>query len=268
MDTLDPTVYGLVQDAGTTEPGFSIPGVDYTTNVGLETGYGVTPYDVDNTHDAGHHELMTFRYAGTDAASWYSWGSYSLYRLLVHGAWRPTGLPAGEYTVDVHTHGYVMRRAFGVQVPAVGAADIAADLIQGGQIRVVASFKHEAIKVPFTGFVRVEVLDAAGNLVGASIYGQAEPNTFTKAGNGGGYLYDAEWNLAAMNVPGPAQAAGFNGPYDLFPSASNGQRAMFSSLYYNVPYCPDELNPACQVWASWDYMTPIDANMFVNTRHR
>ena len=31
VDTLDPTQYGLIQDAGTTQPGYDIPGVDYLT---------------------------------------------------------------------------------------------------------------------------------------------------------------------------------------------------------------------------------------------
>jgi hypothetical protein len=121
----------------------------------------------------------------------------------------------------------------------------------------------------FNGFVRVEVLNEAGDLVGASIYGQAEPNINTQVGApvpAGGYFPLAGWNLEAMKIPGPAQAAGFGTPYTVFPSSSHGQRAMFSSLYYNVPQCANELDPAtCQVWASWDYMTPIDANMFVDT---
>jgi hypothetical protein len=153
------------------------------------------------------------------------------------------------------------------------------------------SFKHEDIKTLFKGFVRVEVLNEAGNLVGATVYGRAEPNTFTDNVDGGGYLalHDPQWyfidSLYAWNMrygwddtthsfkyPGSSYdpgndisgAAGFGTPYDVFPSASHGQRALFSNLFYNVPYCPDELDVgACEVWAAWDYSTPINANEWI-----
>jgi hypothetical protein len=284
VDYLDPTLYGLIQDAGTTMPGFDIEGVDYLTPEGVQVGYGVSPYDFDSSVPAcppevkndltqtcaGRHSLLKVRYAGSDWTSLNSWGSYGLYRALYNGGLRPTRLLPGQYTMGVQTHGYVLRRSFPVQVPLAGGADIPVDLIQGAQVRVIASFKHEAILTHFTGFVRVEVLNENDELVGASVYGQAEPNTFTTNVNGGAYLPVLEWNLPAMRGwleqgPGPAQAAGFGEPYDVFPSASRGQRAMFSNLYYNVPECPDELNPACQVWASWDYLTPINAAEFLDT---
>jgi len=284
LDYLDPTLYGLIQDPGTTQVGewfgWEIEGVDYLTAEGQRIGYGVSPYDYDSTGlacpddadtCAGRHALLKVRYAGSDWTSPTSWGSAALYRALPSGGWRPTRLPPGQYTMDVHTHGYVLRRAFPVQVPLEGGADIPLDLIQGGQIRVIASFKHEAIKTPFTGFVLVEVLNENDELVGASIYGRAEPNIFTTNLEGGAYfsMVDPYWlwydDLYAdnMKIADPAQGAGFGEPYEWFPSASPGQRAMFSNLYYGVPDCPDELNPACQVWASWDYTTPIDANKFV-----
>jgi hypothetical protein len=164
------------------------------------------------------------------------------------------------------------------------------------------SFKHEDIKTLFKGFVRVEVLNEAGDLVGASVYGREEPNTFTDNIDGGGYLalHDPAWayidTLYGYNMrygwddtthsfmyPGSSYdpgndisgAAGYGQPYDVFPSASHGQRAMFSSLYSGidwtthnpygtVPYCPDELDTgACEVWATWDYATPINANEWI-----
>jgi len=306
QDYLDPTLYGLIQDAGAAYGwnGFDIEGVDYLTPEGQQVGNGVSPYDFDSSVPAcpwradgpapdlfqtcaGTHSLLKVRYAGSDWSSLTSWGSYSLYRALPSSGVRPTRLPPGQYTMDIHTHGYVLRRSFAVQVPAVGGADIPVDLIQGAQVRVIASFKHEGILTDFTGFVRVEVLNENDELVGASVYGQAEPNIFTTTTQGGAYLPVLEWNLPAMRgwleqtvdhqdfrLVGPAQAAGFGitdgdsatGLIDsLFPSTSRGQRAMFSNLYYNVPDCPDEFNPACQVWASWDYLHPVNAAEFVDT---
>jgi hypothetical protein len=317
VDTLDPTIYGLVQDAGESYGfgGFDIVGVDYTTPEGQQVGRGVTPYDYDSsvpacplsvTSDlsqtcAGRHSLLKVTYAGTDWTSEAAVGSFPLYRALPAGSTlRPTRLPAGQYTIDVHTHGYVLRRAFPVMVPAEQGADIQADLIQGGQIRVVMSFKHEGIKTLFKGFVRVEVFNEAGDLVGASVYGRAEPNTFTDNIDGGGYfaLHDPQWYYVdqfypwqmrygwddtthSFMYPGSTYdpgndvsgAAGFgltDGAPDssvldsVFPSTSVGQRAMWSNLYYAVPYCPDELDTgACQVWATWDYVTPINGNEWI-----
>ena len=282
VDRTDPTVDGFIQDAGTTygNPGvgYPIPGVDYLAPEGVQVGYGVTPYDYDNsvpacppaeTNCAGYHSVLRYTYAGIDWTSAPAWNSYPLYRALYNGGHRPTRLPPGPYMVDVHTHGYVLRRAFPVQVPAEGGADIQADLIQGAQIRVIMSFKHEDVKTPFNGFVRMEVLNEAGDLVGASVYGTAEPNRFTELGAGGAYFSaspdDPYWSWTygdSMKTGGPAGGAGFGDPYTLYPSASPGQRAMWSNLYYGVPYCPDMRNPACQVWASWDYTSPLDANKF------
>ena len=201
----------------------------------------------------------------------------------------------------MHSHGYVLRRAFPVQVPAEQGADIAADLIQGGQIRVVMSFKNEDIKTLFKGFVRVEVLNEAGNLVGATVYGRAEPNTFTDNLDGGGYfaLHDPQWYYVdqfykwnmrygwddtthSFMYPGSTYdpgndisgAAGFG----LTDGDPNGGRTWtlcfhqpalvsvpcFRNFFYGVPYCPDELDTgACQVWAAWDYTTPLNANEWI-----
>ena len=247
-DYLDPTAYGLVQDAGTTNSpndtpaGWDIPGAPADS-------YGVTPFDIDNVNAAGQHEHVGVRYAGTDWTSAYSWGSAAFYRVLPAGSGlRPTRLIPGQYTMEAHTHGYVMRRAFPVQVPGSGGADIEADMIQGAAIRLTIDFKHEGVHTAFNGFIRVEVFNEAGDLVGASIYGQAEPNVFTISE--GGYFAYAGWG-DHMLVPGPAQGAGFGAPYSAFPSSSSRQRAMFSNIYYGVPDT---------TWATWDFMNPSDAN--------
>ena len=112
-----------------------------------------------------------------------------------------------------------MRRSFPVQVPSEGGADIDADLIQGGQIRVRMDFKNEGVATDFNGFVRVEVFNANNELVGASIYGQAEPNIFTRVSGGGGYFdYDEakDWMLASVDGYTPAA----------YPSRRRGQVSM------------------------------------------
>jgi hypothetical protein len=261
VDTLDPTIYGLVQDAGTTVPGFPIPGAPAGS-------FGVTPFDVDNINLPGHHEHLGVTYYGQDIVLG---AGLPIYRALFDA--RSTRLPAGEYTFLPHTHGYVMRRSFTVQVPMAGGADIEADLIQGGQIRVVINFKHEAVATAFNGFIRVEVLDPAGNLVGASVYGMAEPNRFTQIGTpGGAYLpYDPLWTSSggALSqdhkvIVGPAQGADFGLPAATYPSTraglgtpptvGNGQRAIVSNFFYGAP---------AGTWAGWDDTTPSDANRLV-----
>jgi hypothetical protein len=121
-------------------------------------------------------------------------------------------------------------------------------------------FRNEGVATDFNGFVRVEVFNANNVLVGASIYGQAEPNGFTRAAGGGGYFdYDEtkDWMLASVygytpsGLPEPAQAAGFDDPYDAYPSASHAQRAFYSSRLYGVP---------ANTWADWLGITPSDAN--------
>jgi hypothetical protein len=252
---LDPTVYGLIQDAGTADGvGFNIAGNPFGAD-------GVTPFDVDNLNDAGRHERLSVRYSGID---WCRPGiigaSKGIYYALFNRSYRSTRLPPGEYTLTASTHGYVMRRSFPVQIPSEGGADIGADLIQGGQIRVVMDFKNEGVATDFNGFVLVEVFNADNTLVGASIYGQAEPNAFTRAAGGGGYFdYDEtkDWMLASVygytpsGLPEPAQATGFDESYDVYPSASHAQRAYWSSWFYGVP---------TNTWAGWLAITPSDAN--------
>ena len=299
-DVLDPSVYGLIQDAGRTNAF-----VAGTAGIPAGTGFpivgaavasrGVSPFDVDNINAPGQHEHIGVRYYGTDFTAWYG---IPLFRALI--GLRPTRLPAGAYTYAAHTHGYVQRNSFPVQVPSAGGADIEADLIQGGQIRVVMNFNHEGVATNFNGFVRVEVFNANEELVGASIYGQAEPNLYTSIGmpSGGYRTYDwiVDAGFIGRGCPGPAQGAGFGfdpvagwnglgaavpygianpgGPWAVFPSSSRGQRAVISGYYfYNVPntLLPVALQPPVavpptapavngQLWRGWDNMDPSDAN--------
>jgi hypothetical protein len=240
-DTLDPTIYGLFQDPGYLNytglmmvvgllhgGGFdnywAIPGVTYPETalpIDERHGLGWTPYDIDNVNMAGHHEHLWVPYFGTDYCSPTIGGGYPIYRALL--TLRSTRLPAGEYTFEAMTHGYIMRRAsltasYPVQIPQSGIGDIEADLIQGGQIRVTVDFYHEGVPTGFHGFIYAEAFDSAGNFVGASIYGQAQPNLFTRVLHGGGYLEYSGYpftsigsNTDWMVDQGPAQAAGLNG---------------------------------------------------------
>ena len=261
VDSLDPTIYGFIQDAGMYGPPVLPfpPGVAGFPIVGAPVGsFGVSPFDIDNVRLPGQHEHLGVTYFGTDIRLG---AGLPIWRALFDA--RSTRLPPGEYTFTAHTHGYIMRRMFAVQVPFSGLADIEADMIQGGQIRVMMEFRHEAVATPFNGFVRVEVFNANNELVGASIYGQADPNWYTWLGTpGGGYLPYVGWSDWKV-VPGPAQAADFGQPGQpplptSFPSSttgvSNGQRANTASFYYNVP------GPYLGTWAAWDDMAPSDAN--------
>lgn len=229
-DILDPTIYGLIQDAGRTNPGWDITGA-------AADSYGVSPFDIDNVNEAGKHERIGVTYYGTDLCATTYGGGWGFPYALVPG-FRSTRLEAGQYTFNVHTFGYVMRRSFAVMIPATGAADIGpVDLIQGAQIRVTMNFNNEAVPVDFgdNGFVRVEVFNADDELVGASIYGQADPNVNTN------YF---QYNPFVDNllVPGPAEGADFGAPATTFPSSdlhSNGQRANYYG-YYGVPGNPPQ----------------------------
>jgi hypothetical protein len=297
VDTLDPTVgYGLIQDPGVTADfpsGFEIPGNEAALGLGGDDSKGLSPFDVDNVNLAGHHEHLGVWYFGTDWCSPASgFGGLNSIDDCILPWYRSTRLPAGEYTFEAYTHGYVMRRAFPFQVPISGHSDIEADMIQGGQIRVGMSFYHEAVATNFNGFIRVEVFNDAGELVGASIYGQAEPNIYTRAGNGGAYFdfegwashmigYDPNDGVPANTEgfqPAPAEAAGWDCPespdsdfgagpacYAWTPSASSAQRAFTSWYFYNVPGSADtaaRTGPDGRMEDTWSWYpgtTPSDA---------
>jgi len=249
---LDPTIYGLIQDAGRTDAGFDIVGAPASS-------YGVSPFDWDNVHDAGYHEHLGVRFSGMDFCST-TWGGAWGMPFALTPSWRSTRLPAGQYTFNVHTVGYVMRRSFPVQVPASGGADIEADLIQGAQIRVTMNFKNEAVPVDFNGFVRVEIFNSNDELVGASIYGQANPNRYTFGMTPGAGYMQYFFITDHMYVPGPAEGADFGLPTSTFPSSdplySNGQRANYYS-YYGVPGNPAGTGTTPTATAGrWPCLTP------------
>ncbi|MGB9023241.1 MAG: hypothetical protein WCC94_07380, partial [Candidatus Bathyarchaeia archaeon] len=305
VDSLDPTIYGLFQDPGWWNATYGannlagnqywqIPGVDYVPPGAAPDGYAVhgwgwSPYDVDNLNIPGMHEHLGVWYFGTDYCSPTINGAYPIYRALIDR--RSTRLPADQYTFNAYTHGYVMRRSYTMQIPTAGAADIEADLIQGGQIRVTTDFYHEGIATGFHGFIYVEVFDSQDNLVGASIYGQAQPNVFTRMGHGGAYLEYAGWpyragaaNLDHMVVQGPAQGTGLNfwngtttpwqlnaadyeaenGHYlancDAFPSCSYSQRAYYAWLFHTNGWPPIAPAPVVgfpnATWADWMGFAP------------
>jgi len=284
IDTLDPTIYGLFQDPGTTEPGYEIIGAaDHCRYDGRFVGsYGYTPFDVDNKNCPGQHEHIGVWYYGTDWSSAYGIdGDVDIYEtLLADAGSRSTRLPAGEYTYTAYTYGYIMRRSFPMFVPQSGQADIEADMIQGGQVRVGIEFFNENVKTPFNGWIWVEVFNDKGKLVGATIYGQAQPNCYARADNGvdgctGTYHYyepEYDWQIVA----GPSQGAGLDGtganpargyiysnwpndnkydsnyqPSVLYPSNSFGQRAYWSKTAYGVPQ---------ETWANYRAMNPSEAN--------
>jgi hypothetical protein len=249
---LDPTLYGLIQDPGRTNAGFDIIGAPANS-------YGVSPFDIDNVNEAGFHEHLGVTFYGQDFCSSTWGGAWGMPFALTPG-WRSTRLPAGQYTYNVHTLGYVMRRSFPVQVPASGGADIEADLIQGAQIRVTFNFKNEGIPTDFNGFARVEVFNENDELVGASIYGQANTNQFLWGTTpGGAYLRYSPY-VDNMNVPGPAEGADLGLPTSTFPSSdplySNGQRANWYS-YYGVPGNPPGTGTTPTATAGrWPCLTP------------
>jgi hypothetical protein len=232
IDSLDPEIYGLFQDPGTTELGFPIVGARTDCEIPDDVepiavgSYGYTPFDVDNLNCPGQHEHIGVRYYGTDKSA-DSAGEISIYRTLLPSG-RSTRLPAGEYTYQAYTYGYVMRRSFPFFIPAFGEGDIEADLIQGGQVRVSVEFFNEGIKTNFNGWIAVEVFNAKGLMVGASIYGQAQPNCFTRASNGvdgcPGTYHEYEPQYDWQIIPGPSQGAGLNDPgynYGNWPNDNN-----------------------------------------------
>jgi hypothetical protein len=272
--TLEPSYYGLIQDAGTTNGtiGWTIPGVPPLPG----NSFGVSPYDNDNVHPAGRHGLLLVRYTGIDL------GPVSALSGLY-----PTRIEEGKYLIFASTFGYIQRYDYSVNILSdVAKNDLQMDLVQGTQIRVELDFKHESVATSFNGFVRVEVYDSQDQLVGASIYGQAQPNYYALAGtmNGGGYLNYSRTN-DFMQIPGPAEATDFGLPnatrleaQNTFPSSTgndplhpanvgfiNGQRAAKSSYLYSsrvarrIPSGNGAIG-ALYTWALWPSMIRSDAN--------
>jgi hypothetical protein len=201
-ELLDPTVWGLVQDDGIIASPYLQP--DGTLRITW------TGNDVEDPAD-------------------------------VLDATLPTHLDPGQYNFALNTFGYVTRRVFPVWVPTGGNGNIQADLIQGGMASVGVSFTKEDQDIAFNGFVRVEIYDQDGNLAGANIYGQAQPDVYTTIGEGGSYpAYNptVDYKLA----PGPAEGSN---------SDPDGQRGYTSMLFYGQP---------SGTWANWPLMGPSVAN--------
>jgi hypothetical protein len=148
----------------------------------------------------------------------------------------PTSLAPGHYDYEVYTYGYVSRGTrslYGSTLTLGGDADIQVDMIQGGQIRTISTFCKTTYtdSVNFNGWMRVEVWDSSNKLVGASIYGQADPNPLAvQAGLLAYAPYDS--SLDFKKVTGePAEGAG----NDAAPEFGFGQRARWSQFFYGNP---------------------------------
>jgi len=274
--TLDPSFYGLIQDAGTTNGtiGWTIPGVPALPG----NSFGVSPYDNDNVNPAGRHGVLYVRFTGIDP------GNVSALSGLY-----PTRIEEGKYSIFASTLGYIQRYDYSVNIQSdVAKNDLQMDLVQGTQIRVELDFQHESVPTNFSGFVRAEVYNSQDQLVGASIYGQAQPNYYTLMGvqSGGGYLNYSRTN-DFMQILGPAEATDFGLPnatrleaLNTFPSSTgnvgdplypanfgfiNGQRAATSSYIYSskvhrpIPSGTGAVGVP-DTWARWPSMIRSDAN--------
>jgi hypothetical protein len=273
--TLDPSFYGLIQDAGTTNGtiGWTIPRAPALP----ANSFGVSPYDNDNVNPAGRHGLLLVRFTGID------WGP-----ILALSGLYPTRIEEGKYSIFASTFGYIQRYDYSVNILSGVGNDLQVDLVQGTQIRVELDFQHESVPTNFNGFVRVEVYNSQDQLVGASIYGQAQPNYYTLTGvlSGGGYLNYSRSN-DFMQIPGPAEATDFGlrnatrlEAQNTFPSSTgndgdplypantgfiNGQRAARSSYLYSsrvarrIPSGNGAIG-ALYTWALWPSMIRSDAN--------
>ena len=218
-ESIDPTVWGLVQD-------------DYYPGGAPIIG---SPYLDPLTVTGESTHTLTITWTGNDVTD----PADVLDNTL------PTHLESGQYSFAVNTFGYATRRLFPAWVPTGGNGDIQADLVQGGEIRVNVHFTKEAQDVDFNGFVRVEVFDKDNKLVGANIYGQAQPyqgTTLTGDGLSTGSYYDYDTARDYMLVTGPAEGSNAD-PY--------GQRGYTSMSFYGQPSA---------TWANWAAMDPSDAN--------
>jgi len=238
VDSLSPDLWGLVQDDGSI--------IDPVT--GLNTYYARSDDDLVNPPFPGEDTQLTVVFTGNDYGVFAGFGPDGGLPISYIGAY-PTHIAPGVYKYALHTLGYVERRVFPNDLSIGGMADIQVDLIQGAQIRVLMDFYKEFANVAFNGWVRVEVFNDAGELVGASIYGMADVNplapgeyapwdpTMVCASPGGPDCL--EWKI----VQEPAEGAGSDAGY--------GQRAYISSFFYG--------NPGL-TFAGYTALNPIDAN--------
>ena len=210
--SLDPTVWGFVQDDIDPGTGWAWVGSPYL----LEDGRLSITWTGDNV---------------------------DVYDALTAETY-PTYIAPGEYNFVVNTVGYVTRRVFPAWVPAGGNGDMQVDLVQGGEIVTQVSFTKEGQDVDFYGYVRVEAYDANGNLVGANIYGQAVANYYTTVDGGGSYaryVADEDWKL----VPCAAEASNIDDMDG--DQCLDGQRGYTSMGFYGVPAETWDLWPMMEV---------------------
>jgi len=274
--TLEPSLYGLIQDAGTTNGTIGWP-ILGSTPATPANSFGVSPYDIDNINPAGKHGQLWVRFSGID------YGPIA----ALSGAY-PTRIEEGQYFIYGSTLGYVQRDDYSVNIISGFRHDLQLDFVQGTQVRVEVDFRHEGVATSFNGFVRVEVYNSQDQLVGASIYGQAQPNYYTLTGvmQGGGYLNYSRTN-DFMLIPGPAEGADFGlanatrlEALNTFPSSTgdtgdplfpanvgfiDGQRAATSSYIYSsrvtrpIPSGNGGIG-SLYTWALWPAMIRSDAN--------
>jgi hypothetical protein len=235
--SVDPTeysiVYGLVQDNGL---------------VG-------SPWDADLVNAPGMHSLLQMTWAGMNPRA---------DDVVTGNSGYPTNLMPGQYNFQAYTYGYTMARVFPVWVPDGGNGDIQVDLKQGGMVRVNLDFKKQNEKVPFNGFVRVELYDSSNKLVGANIYGMAQPNycdtptgctgvtpageTVSSYGNYPDYSPANDFKFFSAGNELPAEGSNVNVAPQ---SADDGQRGYLSSVWYGMP---------SSTYAGWPVMDPSYAN--------
>jgi hypothetical protein len=205
--TLDPFTYGLVQDDGTI--------------VG-------DPFDIDPS-PIGWHSLLDVVFTGIDPGP-----------VAALGGAYPTRIEEGRYISKVYTFGYLQRDDLSFYVAPGGSSDHQLDLVQGAEIRVELTFRHENMPTGFNGFVRVELYNQEDVLVAASIYAEADPNPNLN------YLqYDGTRDRKLIS--GAAEGAGSG-------ATTQPQRAFVSRMHYGLPP---------MTWANWPGMTQSDANRLV-----
>jgi hypothetical protein len=208
--TLDPFTYGLIQDDGTI--------------IG-------DPFDID-PGPVGWHSLLGVVFTGLDPGP-----------VAALGGAYPTRIDEGRYLTRASTFGYLQRDDLSFYVAPGGSSDLQLDLVQGTEIRVELTFKHENMATGFNGFVRVELYNQQDVLVAASIYAEADPNP-----NLNYFRYDATRDRKL--IPGAAEGAGSG-------VTTQPQRAFVSRMHYGIPLI---------TWANWPAMIPSDANRLVMAR--
>jgi len=242
-ETIDVSIYGIVQDDGTIGTSYALKDDLYDAVTGLRSD----PRCTITTDTFDYDACLTVKYTGLDY--WWAW-SYGPDTAL--DSVYSTSIPPGQYDYEVHTFGYTTRGArsgYGNILTLGGDADIQVDMIQGGQIRVISSAWKTLYTagVPFNGWVRVEVYNANDELVGASVYGMADPNPLAIAD---GLLAYAPWDptldFKVVNSE-PAEGAG----NDAAPEFGFGQRAYTSLYFWGKPSV---------TFANYINTNPIDAN--------